>query len=58
MAGKKKTRNIFLTCEECGDKNYVKPKKTTAQYKVEVMKFCKKCKKHTKHKEEKLKKGG
>lgn len=55
MAGK--TRKVFLTCTKCGEKNYVKDKKTTAQYKIEVKKFCPRCKKHTKHKEQKLKKG-
>gem|GEM_PF-1698467 len=59
MAGKskkkKKTVKIFLTCQSCKARNYVKSKKKTAQYTVQVNKFCPKERKHTIHKEQKLK---
>uniref|UniRef100_A0A7C5USP5 Large ribosomal subunit protein bL33 n=1 Tax=candidate division CPR3 bacterium TaxID=2268181 RepID=A0A7C5USP5_UNCC3 len=52
---KKRTIKIALVCEKCNNRNYVKSKSKTAQYTLELKKFCKFCRRHTKHKEVKLK---
>lgn len=49
-----KTKNLIkLRCENCKHINYYVWKKKTAEYKLNLKKYCQKCKKHTVHKEAK-----
>jgi large subunit ribosomal protein L33 len=51
-----KTRSsivVFLECSDCGRRNYTLRKRTKAQWKLELNKYCRFDRKHTVHKERK-----
>jgi large subunit ribosomal protein L33 len=53
MAKGKGRTVVFLECGECGRRNYALRKRTKAQWKLELSKYCRFDRKHTTHKERK-----
>ena len=51
MAKTKTSIVVFLECSECGRRNYTLRKRTKAQWKLELKKYCRWCRQHTAHKE-------
>ena len=44
---------VSLQCPDCGNRNYRKPRRTKAEYKLNISKYCATCRTHTVHKEKK-----
>ena len=53
MAKGKSSIVVFLECTECGRRNYALRKRTKAQWKLELKKYCRFDRHHTLHKERK-----
>lgn len=52
MATKSGAKNLIrLKCEKCKSPNYYYLKNKSAEYKLNLKKFCKNCRAHTVHKE-------